>query len=91
MAIALMALPTTVDVCGGLIGHPLASAQELVEFFQVLTVYGCLGYVQCQERHIYVEMFFEKFSLATRHMLRFSLNGVVAIVPNSTVMNSACY
>ena len=80
MAIALMALPTTVDVCGGLIGHPLASAQELVEFFQVLSVYGCLGYVQCRERHIYVEMFFEKFSLATRHMLRFSLNGVVAIV-----------
>lgn len=78
LAIAFMALPTVLDVCGGLVGHPLSSAQELVEFFQVIAVYGCLGYVQCHERHIYVEMFFDKFSPALRHMLRFSLNGATA-------------
>ncbi len=80
VAVIFMALPTTLDVFGSLAGYPMASAQELVEFFQVIVVYGSLGYVQQGERHIYVEMFFDKFPFALKNSIRFCFNGVLSVL-----------
>lgn len=80
LAIAFMAVPTTVDVIGGLMGYPMASAQELVEFFQVIVLYGCIGLIQNRRGHIFVEMFFDKFPATVRNLLLFSLTGVTSVV-----------
>lgn len=80
VAAGLMAVPTTLDVVGGLFHHPLSSSQELVEFLQVVLVYACLGYVQDQRGHIYVEMFFSRFSERAQQALTCALYGVTAVV-----------
>lgn len=79
-SIGLMVIPTTIDVVGGLFRHSLSSAQEIVEFLQVVLVFSCLGYIQDKREHIYVEMFFEKFPEAIRNALRVALFGATTVV-----------
>lgn len=76
----LMAIPTTVDVIGGLFHHPMSSAQELVEFLQVILVYATLAHIQDERGHIYVEMLCSRFPERTSDMLKCALYGVTAVV-----------
>ncbi len=80
VAVGLMAVPTTLDVIGGLFRNPMSSAQELVEFLQVVLVWACIGYVQDLRSHIYVEMFFERFSRRFQHALHCVMFGGMAVV-----------
>lgn len=80
VAAGLMAVPTTIDVVGGLFHHPMSSAQELVEFLQVVLVYATLGYVQDKRGHIYVEMFFSRFSERAQNVLICALYGGTAVM-----------
>lgn len=65
-SVGLMAIPTTLDVIGGLFHHPMSSAQELVEFLQVIIVYATLAHIQDERGHIYVELSATVFPNAPR-------------------------
>ena len=79
-SVGLMAIPTTLDVIGGLFHHPMSSAQELVEFLQVIVVYATLAYIQDERGHIYVELICNRFSERTSDLLKCALYGVTTVV-----------
>ena len=79
-SVGLMAIPTTLDVIGGLFHHPMSSAQELVEFLQVIIVYATLAHIQDERGHIYVELICNRFSERTSDLLKCALYGVTTVV-----------
>lgn len=71
LATGLMALPTTLDVVGNLvIGQGVPGTIEVVEFLQVILVFGALGLVHDKRGHIYVEMFLDRMPETARRTLR---------------------
>lgn len=77
----LMAVPTTIDVIGSLLFHKaLTCSTELVEFLQVVVLFGGLGYVHDKRAHVYVEMILDKMSEKWRPAFRFAFIGAAAVL-----------
>lgn len=71
IAAGIMAIPTTIDVVGTLtIRHGIAGSIEIVEFLQVILVFGAVGAVLSRGEHIYVEMLIDKMPFGSKSTLR---------------------
>ena len=77
----LMAVPTTIDVMGSLLFHKaLTCSTELVEFLQVVVLFGGLGYVHDKRAHVYVEMILDKMPETWRPAFRLAFIGAAAVL-----------
>ena len=64
---------------GSLLFHKaLTCSTELVEFLQVVVLFGGLGYVHDRRAHVYVEMILDKMSNKWRPAFRFAFIGAAA-------------
>lgn len=76
VAVALMAIPTFLDVCFRLFfSRSVLGAIELVEFLQVVLVFGALAFVQDKRGHIKVTLVFDKLSAPVQACLHFFTSG----------------
>ena len=81
IATGLMTIPTTIDVIGSLFfNKALSSSIELVEFLQVLMLFGALGFIHDRRGHVYVEMILDRLPSKWRSAIRFAFIGVASAV-----------
>ncbi len=87
-----MMLMTFLNVIGRyFVNKPIIGTQDLCEQFMILVVYGALGYVTMQKRHIAVDLLVEKLTLNGKRIMLIVANliSLVVLIPMSVSLSKA--